>query len=678
MHPVNPPSTDYVPGPKELEHVPLSPDYVSRPEYPEYLAPSDEEILVEDQSYDTDSPIALSLGYIADFDMEDESKDGPIDYLSDEGDDDDDPSRDDADDKDEEDASNEEEHLAPVDSNAAVSLVVDPIPFAEKTEPFEIDESVATPPPPPAYRFRAARIWLRTTSPLLSPTLPPTHHPLPLPLPPPVDRREEIPKADIPPCKRLCLTAPTPRFEVGESSTASAARQPSLGATGTTDYGFFDMEEASTTLEGVNARVTEPAKTYERDTQDLYDHLKDAQDGRARLSGRKMAPRRGTRIRTPIATTPMTDASIRALIAQGIADALAEQEIHRNTNHNRDGSQGSRSESNQVEKYIGGLPDMIQGYAMSTKPKTMEEAIKMANNLMDQKLCTLAKGQIENKRKSLIDITPTTLDHYYDIELADGTIIGINTIIQVTTIGLDLPKQILEAQIEAQKIENFKNEDVGSMIWKDIPKEKLKPRTDETLCLNGRSWLPCYGDLRTVIMHESHKSKYFIYLDSDKKYQDMKKLYWWPNMKANIATSVHKCLICSKLPMSSQGYDTIWVIVDRLTKSIIFLPLRETDPMEKLARMYLKEIVTGHGIPVLIICDCDDGVHIDDKHHFVEEPIKIMDQEVKRLKRSRIPIVKVWWISMRGPEFTWEREDQFQKKYPHLFTKPLPSLSITT
>ncbi|GJU60948.1 putative reverse transcriptase domain-containing protein [Tanacetum coccineum] len=77
----------------------------------------------------------------------------------------------------------------------------------------------------------------------------------------------------------------------------------------------------------------------------------------------------------------------------------------------------------------------------------------------------------------------------------------------VMTIGLDLPKRILEAQIEALKPENLENEDVGGMIRKDIPKEKLEPRVDGTLCLNGRSWLPCYGDLRSVIMHESHKSK---------------------------------------------------------------------------------------------------------------------------------------------------------------------------
>ncbi|GKF90160.1 hypothetical protein Tco_0264123, partial [Tanacetum coccineum] len=73
-----------------------------------------------------------------------------------------------------------------------------------------------------------------------------------------------------------------------------------------------------------------------------------------------------------------------------------------------------------------------------------------------------------------------------------------------------------------------------------------------------------------------------------------------------------------------------------------------------------------------------EGLHVDDKLHFMEEPVKIMDREVKRLKQSRIPIVKVRWNPRRGPEFTWEREGQFQKKYPHLFTKPVPSSSVAT
>ncbi|GKB22784.1 putative reverse transcriptase domain-containing protein [Tanacetum coccineum] len=139
----------------------------------------------------------------------------------------------------------------------------------------------------------------------------------------------------------------------------------------------------------------------------------------------------------------------------------------------------------------------------------------------------------------------------------------------VMTIGLDLPKQILNAQTEARKPENIKNEDVGGMLIensKDPEKlrtEKLEPRADGTLCLNGRSWLPCYGDLRTVIMHESHKSKYSIHPGSDKMYQDMKKLYWWPNMKADIATYVSKCLTCAKVKAEHQRPSGLLVQPDK-------------------------------------------------------------------------------------------------------------------
>nr|GEU95796.1 putative reverse transcriptase domain-containing protein [Tanacetum cinerariifolium] len=68
-----------------------------------------------------------------------------------------------------------------------------------------------------------------------------------------------------------------------------------------------------------------------------------------------------------------------------------------------------------------------------------------------------------------------------------------------------------------------------------------------------------------------------------------------------------------------------------------------------------------------------DEIQIDDKLNFIEEPTEIMDREVKQIKQSRIPIVKVRWNSRRGPEFTWEREDQMKKKYPHLFANPAPA-----
>ncbi|GJV24255.1 putative reverse transcriptase domain-containing protein [Tanacetum coccineum] len=180
----------------------------------------------------------------------------------------------------------------------------------------------------------------------------------------------------------------------------------------------------------------------------------------------------------------------------------------------------------------------------------------------------------------------------------------------VMKIGLDLPKRILEAQIEAQKPENLMNKDVGGIIRRDIPKERLEPCANGTLCLHGMSWLPCYGDLRSVIMHESHKSKYSIHPSSEKMYQDMEKLYWpsgllvqpeiaewkWDNITMDFIT---------KLPRSSQGFDTIWVIVDRLTKSPHFLPIRENDPLDKLARLYLNRIVARHMIPSSIIYDHD-------------------------------------------------------------------------
>ncbi|GKC19093.1 putative reverse transcriptase domain-containing protein, partial [Tanacetum coccineum] len=127
-----------------------------------------------------------------------------------------------------------------------------------------------------------------------------------------------------------------------------------------------------------------------------------------------------------------------------------------------------------------------------------------------------------------------------------------------TTHDLELGAVILEAQVEARKEENYGTEYLCGMI------KKLEQRTDGTLCLKNRSWIPRFGDLRTLIMHQSHKSKYSIHPRSDKMYQDLKRLYWWPNMKAEIATY-------------------------------------ETDSMEKLTRQYLMEVVSRHGVPVSII-----------------------------------------------------------------------------
>ncbi|GKD97629.1 putative reverse transcriptase domain-containing protein [Tanacetum coccineum] len=138
-------------------------------------------------------------------------------------------------------------------------------------------------------------------------------------------------------------------------------------------------------------------------------------------------------------------------------------------------------------------------------------------------------------------------------------------------------------------------------------------------------------------MDEAHTSRYSIHPGADKMYYDLRDLYWWPGMKRDIAEYVSRCLTCSKikaehqkpsgllqqpeipewkwekitmdlvtkLPRSSSGYDAIWVIVDRLTKSAHFLPIREDYKTEKLARIYINEIVARHGVPVSIISDRD-------------------------------------------------------------------------
>nr|GEY63617.1 hypothetical protein [Tanacetum cinerariifolium] len=247
-----------------------------------------------------------------------------------------------------------------------------------------------------------------------------------------------------------------------------------------------------------------------------------------------------------------------------------------------------------------------------------------------------------------------------------------------------------------------------------------------------------------MIMHESQKSKYSIHPGLDKMYQDLKKLYWWPNINADIATFVSKYLTCAKVKAEQQkpsgllqqpeipewkwekitidfvlglrrtpsGYDSIWVIIDRLTKFAHCLPTKKTDSIEKLAQQYLKEIVCRrkpmefevgdmvmlkvspwkgvirfgkHGKlspryigPFKIIkriglvayklelleklygihntfhvsnlkkCLADknlviplEEIQLDDKLHFIKDPVEIMDREVKQLKQSQIPIVKV-------------------------------------
>ncbi|GJS39181.1 putative reverse transcriptase domain-containing protein [Tanacetum coccineum] len=348
-------------------------------------------------------------------------------------------------------------------------------------------------------------------------------------------------------------------------------------------------------------------------------------------------------------------------------------------------------------------------------------------------------------------------------------------------IHFSIKARILEAQSEASKGVNTPVE-----MLKGLDKQ-LERKEDGGLYLAERIWVPVYGNLRTLIMNEAHATRYSVHPGADKMYYDLRGLYWWPEMKKDIAMYVSKCLTYSKvkaehqkpsgllqqpeilewkwenitmdfinkLPRTSSGHDSIWVIVDRLTKSAHFLAIHEDYKTEKLARLYINEIVARHGVPVSIISDRDresklfgpeivqettDKIvqikdrlkaaqdrqksYVDNRRKLLEfsvgdkvllkvsprkgvvrfgkrsmlspryvgsleivervslvayrlrlpqELVGVHDMfhvsnlkkclaDVKKLKKRRIPIVKVRWNSRRGLEITWEREDEMKRK----------------
>nr|GEV41427.1 putative reverse transcriptase domain-containing protein [Tanacetum cinerariifolium] len=323
-----------------------------------------------------------------------------------------------------------------------------------------------------------------------------------------------------------------------------------------------------------------------------------------------------------------------------------------------------------------------------------------------------------------------------------------------------LKAKILEAQGEASNDLKAPAECLRGL------ERHFKKRDDGGVYFFDRVWIPSVGGIRNLIMDEAYTSRYSVHPSANKMYYDLRDLYWWPGMKRDIAEYVSKC--------RTSGYDAIWVVVDRLTKSAHFLPIREDYKTEKLAKIYINEIIARHGVPVSIISNRDgrfvshlwqalqkalgtklnmstayhletDGqksqligpeivqettekifqikerlktarsrqksyadkrrkplefkvgdqvllkelscihdtfhvsnlkkflaesdaqipleeIKVDESLRFVEEPIKIVEKDVKKLKRRRIPLVKVHWNSRQGAEYTWEREDQFKTK----------------
>nr|GEX85519.1 putative reverse transcriptase domain-containing protein [Tanacetum cinerariifolium] len=370
-----PASPDYVPGPKEPEQAPPSPDYVPSLNYPKYLVSADDEIIAKDQPYgDYASTVVLSLGYVADSDPKEDFDDGPIDY--------------------------------PTDGEAKVERLL----------------ALPTPPPSPFISLSAPSAEEHLTGDImgiLRASSPSTYHPLhpspplpPLPaslfIPLPVDRRNDIPKAELPHCKRLCLTTLTPRYEVGESSTTAA--RP------TGDPTVAVEEVAPTTLKEVNARVTELAEVQEEDTQDIYTEALVSRE-----AWNNVPPKRIFATDTTSTAAPIIAAAVEQLIKARLSAALANHENIRNSinghgdiSHNSYiGIRGTKTlkkmmivkyfprgkikklkikplnlkvkctdvssytmcfqelalmcgrmfpkESDEVEKYVGGIPDMIRG-----------------------------------------------------------------------------------------------------------------------------------------------------------------------------------------------------------------------------------------------------------------------------------------------------------------------------
>ncbi|GJS28762.1 putative reverse transcriptase domain-containing protein [Tanacetum coccineum] len=295
----------------------------------------------------------------------------------------------------------------------------------------------------------------------------------------------------------------------------------------------------------------------------------------------------------------------------------------------------------------------------------------------------------------------------------------------VMTIGLDLPRKILEAQIEAMKPENSEAKDVGGVGCRAMT-DRQSERTIQTLedmlraCVIdfGNGWernLPliefsynnsyhasikaapfealygrkcrspvCWAEVEDAqltgpdVIHETTKKivqiKQIIQATRDlqKSYADVrcKPLEFQVGDRVMLKVSPWKGVICfGKRGKLNPRYIGLFKVLAKVETVAYRLEL-----LQKLSRVHSTFHVSN-----LTKCFSDEPlaislneIHIDDKLHFVEESVEVMDHEVKRLKQSHIPIIKVRWNSRRGPEFPWECEDQFRKKYSHLFTKTTP------
>ncbi|GJR83527.1 reverse transcriptase domain-containing protein [Tanacetum coccineum] len=289
----------------------------------------------------------------------------------------------------------------------------------------------------------------------------------------------------------------------------------------------------------------------------------------------------------------------------------------------------------------------------------------------------------------------------------DASGLGLGCVLMQKGRVIAYASRILAAQNEASEVV-----DALAEILRGLDK-RMKRRSDEAWYYLDRIWVPFTGDVRTLIMDEAHKSKYLVHPGDDKMYYDLRDMYWWPRMKKDIALYVSKCLTCSKikakhqrpsgllqqpeipkwkweriamdfvmkLPRTSSGHDATWVIVDRLTKSSHFLPIREDYKMDRLARLYLSEIIVKqdrwskraynlnlgrhaqsmrHGLrgkfvnlacgyAVILIGDVSflEKVKIDDPNITMEEYIRLEEEKARRRGKvynwETVTYGKIWY-----------------------------------
>nr|GEY67591.1 putative reverse transcriptase domain-containing protein [Tanacetum cinerariifolium] len=384
--PEHPPSLDYVPDP-EYPPSPVEIPYVPKPEDPEYLAPSDDEAPLEDQPLPANAlPTAASPGYVVDSNPDEDPKEDPdddhADYLLMEG-------------------MEEEEHLAPADSFDVP--IVDPFLLAEDIEALEAEEPTPTHGSPRIIillsqtHLRRARKTVRP-EPSISAAIEACYRAAGIrmrALLPSTSRRTDIPEADVPPRKRACLTTLALGFKVRESFAAGAARQPGPTESDLRRYGVEQDDRAF-----LRARVN----TLFRDRPDHHPTtmLLDIEVMYAREAWAGSEDR-SSAIAAHVRTLEILEA--RDLEPQeGPAEAGSSclDLLNYNQNFQELALMCDRmfpEESAKVERYIGGLPNMIHGSVKASKPQSMQEEIEFATEMTDKKMLTHAKRQAEHKRK---------------------------------------------------------------------------------------------------------------------------------------------------------------------------------------------------------------------------------------------------------------------------------------